>query len=48
MQYRSRTEFESPLDILETLIRDAWMLLLQAPPALQSISHTVVGLRAVG
>ena len=53
-----KDEFESRLDILETLIRDAWMLSLNAPsdrvvnhdllPQLERISKRLSGLRPAG
>jgi len=53
-----KDEFESRLDILETLIRDAWMLSLEAPsdrvvnhdllPQLERISKRLNGLRPAG
>jgi DNA polymerase-3 subunit delta' len=53
-----KDEFESRLDILETLIRDAWMLSLEAPsdrvvnhdllPQLERISKRLNGLRPGG
>jgi len=53
-----KDEFESRLDILETLIRDAWMLSIHAPtdrvvnhdllPQLEKISKRLSGLRPAG
>ncbi len=55
---RHKDEFESRLDILETLIRDAWMLALAAPgdsvvnedllPQLEKISERLDGRRPAG